>query len=165
MDLTSWSHLESVCLCLVLFYVCVCVCVFGTILVYDRQDNLFSEEISRNPDFAHLARGSNNTRGTAARSGRSSTTNRISMARPPSSSQPAPDLDIIKSLGELGNSARRRLQVLAAQFHAKTRPNHQQGGTAAASANTSTTAERRGLLNDDTMDDDVALEFATRKDD
>ena len=150
-------------------FLCLCVFVWYNPcrIGYDRQDNLFSEEISRNPDFAHLARGSNNTRGSAARSGRSSTTtNRISMARLPSSSQPAPDLDIIKSLGELGNSARRRLQVLAAQFHAKTRPNHQQGGGAAsANSNTSTTAERRGLLNDDTMDDDVALEFATRKDD
>ncbi|KAL7570229.1 hypothetical protein ACA910_020654 [Epithemia clementina (nom. ined.)] len=123
------------------------------------QDNLFSEEISRNPDFAHLARGGRSADGSRARAGAAP----AGGIRPSRTQHQTPDIDIMKSLGELGMSARRRLQMLAAQFNAKTKP-HGNAAAAGGGGSGSTTAERRGLLNDD-LEDDVALEFATRKDD
>ena len=123
------------------------------------QDNLFSEEISRNPDFAHLARG-RSAAGTGSARARAGAPNRVSRSQSQGQHQ-QPDIDIMKSLGDLGNSARRRLQMLASQFNARTKQNT---NTAAAASGSSTNAERRGLLSDD-LEDDVALEFATRKDD
>mmetsp|Transcript_22814 Transcript_22814/g.49789 ORF Transcript_22814/g.49789 Transcript_22814/m.49789 type:complete len:121 (+) Transcript_22814:53-415(+) len=119
---------------------------------------MFSEEISRNPDFAHLARGQ--------QQGRSS--QRVRDGRPTVSQNgggvKAPDIDIMKSLGDLGNNARRRLQMLASQFNSKTRGSGAGDAGPDGAAAGSSTAERRGLLDGETNEDDVALEFATRKD-
>lgn len=127
------------------------------------QDNLFSEEISRNPDFAHLARGSRTPNGSRTRV--SAAGPAAAGSRPSRTQHQPPDIDIIKSLGELGMTARRRLQMLAAQFNAKTKPNNNTASApGAGGGGNSTNAERRGLLTDD-LDDEAALEFATRKDD
>ena len=123
------------------------------------QDELFSQELARNPDFAHLARG------RPVRSSASS--NRISDSRRPSGQRPAGPVfgaqspDIMKKLTDMGDTARRRLQLMAAQFNA--RASGQGGLTGSAGGNTNgaspSAAERRGLLDDA---DDTG--FASRKD-
>jgi hypothetical protein len=118
------------------------------------QDELFSEELSRNPDFAHLARG---------RPRVSDGRNRISDSRPVprnqanAFSQQSPN--VMKKISELGDNARRRLQMLAAQFNANNNNNNQRNTSGASSA-AATGAEVRGLLDGD--DDD--MELAARKD-
>lgn len=122
---------------------------------------MFTEEVSRSPDLAHLARGRPRTTGGLPSGG-----GRV--ARPTNQQQQQPEVDIMKSLGNLGNSAKRSLQNMAAQFNAKVRAtqNNFAGGGGAAAAHTQPVtgeaAERRGLLDDD--GDEVALEFASRKD-
>lgn len=124
------------------------------------QDKMFSEEISRNPDFAHLARGSNTRAASSQRV-------RDSAGRGNGAAQPAfkpPDVDaVMKSLGNLGMNARSKLQLMAAQFN-KARGVSNGNTAAAAEAQGGSTAERRGLLDGESNDDEVALEFASRKD-
>jgi hypothetical protein len=131
------------------------------------QDELFSQELARNPQFAHLARG----RGAAGagEAAGSSASRRTFTARggPTAANSPVPN--IMEKISELGDNTRRRLQLMAAQFNAA-RANHAQGGgggsadsptggAAATPGAASAAAERRGLLDD--MDD---LELAARKD-
>jgi hypothetical protein len=81
--------------------------------------------------------------------------------------------NVVKALGNLGNNAKRQFQTLAAQFQTKMKQaqQHAQNLTSGGNANptasaTSPTAahERRGLLDDDDDGEEVALEFASRKD-
>lgn len=98
---------------------------------------------------------------------------RASAAQYPSSPNPLQDVDIMKSLGDLGQTARKRLQLLANQFNAKMNHNRNSqnnsgGGTdgitgGGAGGSSDHLAERRGLL-DDGDGEDSALEFASRKD-
>ena len=133
---------------------------------------MFSEEVSRNPDLAHLARGRPRTAGGVPVGAAAAGRGRVPAGQPP-------DLDAVKNaLGNLGNSAKRQFQSLAAQFNAKMRQaqDHAKniasggaaagggGGAAAASAGHSEAHERRGLLDDGDDGDEVALEFASRKD-
>ena len=132
---------------------------------------MFTEEVSRNPDLAHLARGRPRTAGGMP-------TGASARGRVPAGGQP-PDLDAVKqALGNLGNSAKRQFQSLAAQFNAKMRAaqDHAKniaaggagagggGAAASAAAGSSEAHERRGLLDDGDDGDEVALEFASRKD-
>lgn len=112
------------------------------------QDELFSEELARNPDFAHLARGRPRTSGglpmppSAARRA-----SRITEA-PQRGGQEGPN--IIKAITDLGDNARKRLSLLAAQFQANREASRPQEASVGA--------ERRGLLDEDNM------ELAARKD-
>lgn len=134
---------------------------------------MFSEEVSRNPDLAHLARGRPRTAGGMPTGGSAA----AARGRVPGSAPP--DLDSVKqALGNLGNSAKRQFASLAAQFNAKMKAaqDHAKniasggagggggGGGAAAAATGSEAHERRGLLDDGDDGDEVALEFASRKD-
>jgi hypothetical protein len=115
------------------------------------QDELFSQELSRNPEFAHLARG----RPVAYPMNRVSHMQRSFNAQGgPSTMSPGPN--IIEKISELGDNARRRLQLLATQFNAARNANQPQGSNERVSP---AAAERRGLLDD--MDD---MELAARKD-
>ena len=126
---------------------------------------MFSEEVARNPDLAHLARGRRTSASAATTSrGRSA-------AGPP----PPPDMDqVVKALGNLGNNAKRQFQSLAAQFNAKMKAaqHHAQnlatGGNNNLNTNTSPASpaahERRGLLDDNDEGEEMAFEFASRKD-
>ena len=132
---------------------------------------MFSEEVSRNPDLAHLARGRPRTTGGMP-TGAAASRGRV----PAGAGGQPPDLDAVKhALGNLGNSAKRQFQSLAAQFNAKMRAaqDHAKniaggasagGGGAAAPAAASEAHERRGLLDDGDDGDEIALEFASRKD-
>jgi hypothetical protein len=139
------------------------------------QDEMFTGELANNPDLAHLARGQ-----SARRASSNTTAQRAAQQQPTRSSfggfpammggnnnpnnpvnSPA---NIMKKIGELGDNARTRLQLLASQFQART--NNQQQNTAAASHAAGAPApgaERRGLLDDNDHDD--GFEFASRKED
>jgi hypothetical protein len=128
------------------------------------QDELFTEELARNPDFAHLARGRSNAPGSASAAraaGTGRTSSRISERQlPPNNPMP----NVIGKISELGDGAKRRLQMLAAQFNAN-RPGGGNTSAAQGSGNggmggsSGAAAERRGLL-----DGDDDMELAARKD-
>jgi hypothetical protein len=119
------------------------------------QDELFSQELARNPEFAHLARG----RPGAAPALRAGEARRSFTARGGNPPQFQPH-QIMDKISELGDNARRRLQLMAAQFNAARNANQgQQGSTASTERTSPAAAERRGLLDD--MDD---MELAARKD-
>jgi hypothetical protein len=134
------------------------------------QDELFSQELARNPQFAHLARGrAGGAAGTAGGEAASSASRRTFTARGAPASATSPVPNIMEKISELGDNTRRCFQLMAAQFNAA-RASHGAGGAGGAGAADSPTgaatapgaaaaAERRGLLDD--MDD---LELAARKD-
>lgn len=122
------------------------------------QDELFSQELARNPEFAHLARGRPSASGGLPQPRpdevRRTFTARGGGPQPPQFQAP----NIAEKLSELGDNARRRLQLMAAQFNAARNANHAQPGVTGDQASPAA-AERRGLLDD--MDD---MELAARKD-
>ena len=128
------------------------------------QDELFSQELARNPDFAHLARGGRGgTRGAAP-----ATRGRASDARmPPRAAANAEEgPKITEKLANLGVEARRRLQMFATNFEQKlsTLNNNSMeaaAGRATMRENSGVEAERRGLLDED--DGEEEIEFEMRK--
>ena len=112
------------------------------------QDELFTEELRNNPEFAHLGRGSR--RPTAANN-RTNVTAARARGGDPSLISP----NFMKQVADLGDNARRRLQMLAAQFNARNPATANNQSAEAASP------ERRGLLDNDDYDD---MELAARKD-
>lgn len=152
------------------------------------QDELFTEELRRNPDFAHLARGRSNAAMPAANqqnptavaaaaaekinefatrfaanakttmasmnqnlNGTAGTTGVNRAAATGVTASP----NIMEKLSDMGDSAKRRLQLLAAQFNAQ----QDAGGSATSPTQRS---EFRGLLDGD--DDNDNMELAARKD-
>eukprot|EP00934_Nitzschia_sp_Nitz4_P009480 Nitzschia sp. Nitz4//scaffold78_size91513//40920//41792//NITZ4_004926-RA/size91513-snap-gene-0.139-mRNA-1//-1//CDS//3329558121//9470//frame0 len=116
------------------------------------QDELFSEELARNPDFAHLARG----RRAKGQTGQT---------RPPASAAAMPPgPNVLENLSKLGEGARRRLQTFAINFENRlngkpTVPNPPMNS--GMPENTGAAAERRGLLDED--DDEEEIEFEMRE--
>jgi CUE domain len=165
------------------------------------QDELFTQELSRNPDFAHLATGrsgrashtrttttSNNANSASATAGivnpALAAANRIGefargltgggtgtataaaaaggpqQQRSASSGSNNPTLspqpNLLEKISELGDTAKRRLQILAAQFNANKSGS---GGGGGAAGTAGSGGEFRGLL-----EDDDNMELAARKD-
>lgn len=128
------------------------------------QDELFSEELARNPDFAHLARA----RRTTGRSSARLPPGQRRAGAPGSAQQANPfeGVNIGQKLSEMGEGARRRLQLFATNFEQKlnnlNNPNAQRkrGSLQEASG---AAAERRGLLDDADVED--TIEFETRRKD
>ncbi|VEU37450.1 unnamed protein product [Pseudo-nitzschia multistriata] len=127
------------------------------------QDELFSEELARNPDFAHLA-GRNPRRSSARPS--------ASNARLPAAPAGAPlqnpfeGVNVMQKLSTMGDGARRKLQLFATNFEDRMKGiNHNNGAhTGGLQEARGAAAERRGLLDND--DDDYGedmIEFETRK--
>eukprot|EP00540_Astrosyne_radiata_P001697 CAMPEP_0116842350 /NCGR_PEP_ID=MMETSP0418-20121206/11462_1 /TAXON_ID=1158023 /ORGANISM="Astrosyne radiata, Strain 13vi08-1A" /LENGTH=289 /DNA_ID=CAMNT_0004472939 /DNA_START=51 /DNA_END=920 /DNA_ORIENTATION=- len=132
------------------------------------QDELFSQELANNPEFAHLAQGRPRTSGGVPIAPGARNQNRRVGELPSRSNVPPPQQEgpnIMEKLTELGETTKRRLQLMAAQFTANNRfgRNNQQAPSSGIGNNAA--AERRGLLDDD---DDEGLEmevsFATKKD-
>jgi len=127
------------------------------------QDELFSEELARNPDFAHLA----GRRRSQQNEPRVSASN----ARIPAAQAGAPlqnpfeGVNVMQKLSSLGDGARRKLHLFANNFENKMKginpPNNGAGGNGLQEAR-GAVAERRGLLDDDDYGDDM-IEFETRK--
>jgi len=125
------------------------------------QDELFSEELARNPDFAHLAgrRRSQQPRVTASNA-------RIPAAQPGAPLQnPFEGVNVMQKLSSMGDGARRRLQLFANNFENKMKgvnnPDNAAAGNGVQEAR-GAAAERRGLLDDDDYGEDM-IEFETRK--
>ena len=159
------------------------------------QDELFTEELSRNPDFAHLAggRGRTNRTGAASSTSRQNVTANAGLPGIPNpfaglasrfnntlgqnnnssdnrnQQQSTPNnVNLIEKISEMGEGAKRRLQIMAAQFQAANanRMTNQQSGnsnqdetTGGYNSNNNRVGERRGLL-----DDHDDMELAARKD-
>lgn len=70
------------------------------------QDEMFTAQIANNPEFAHLARGRNSNRPVTA-------SNAGDLPQGP---------NIIDQLAEMGNNAKRKLSLLAAQWNANNQP-------------------------------------------
>lgn len=123
------------------------------------QDELFTEELAQNPDFAHLARGRPNTSGglpTRGGNPRPASARQSESSRRAAAEQP----NIMGKISELGDNAKRRLQTLAAQFNnANASRNASSQGGQSDTANVAA-GERRGLLDNDHDD----MELAARKD-
>jgi hypothetical protein len=123
------------------------------------QDELFTEELAQNPDFAHLARGRPNTSGglpTRGGNPRTASGRMSESSRRVQGEQP----NIMGKISELGDNAKRRLQTLAAQFNnANANRNNPSQGGQSDTVNVAA-AERRGLLDNDHDD----MELAARKD-
>jgi hypothetical protein len=140
------------------------------------QDELFTEELRRNPDFAHLARGRASDARLPGRTASSATgavnpaaaaANRLgefarSFTQQPqqrgNSDNAVPQSpNILEKISELGDNAKRRLQLLAAQFNANNSSNNQ---ASSGVAGTTRAPELRSLLDND----DDNMELAARKD-
>lgn len=127
------------------------------------QDELFSEELSRNPEFSHLARGRPRTVGGIPIS---PATRHLAHANAHDAahSSNTPQVNIMEALSSLGGQAKRNLQVIAAKFQQQGQAmvNNTTGGgggtSSAATSPSGAASERRGLL-DDTDD----MELAARK--
>ena len=133
------------------------------------QDQLFSEELSRNREFAHLARGSR-TSATARAPGTAGVNpiaaagskinefaSRFTQNNRSNNDGVPPSPNVLEKVAAMGDNAKRRLQLLAAQFNAQHKPNDPNNSSAAPRQ------EFRGLLDDHTDDNDN-MELAARKD-
>jgi hypothetical protein len=155
-------------LLMMMLFVFILIFVFPPCTHPHSQDQMFSEEVRRNPELAHLAQGRPRTAGGVPVGAGASQRGRV-----PAGGQP-PDMEnVVKALGNLGNNAKRQFQTLAAQFQTKMKQAQHHAQNLASGGNsgpmpttTSPTAahERRGLLDEDDDGEEVALEFASRKD-
>lgn len=107
------------------------------------QDELFTQELANNPEFAHLARGGRGV-GVNHRTGRQY-----------GGAAPHNDFgkDFMKGLSDLGENAKKRLQLIAANFNAKQNGNSASGGAGGSSGR----GERRSLLDGSGDDDEVSF--------
>lgn len=121
------------------------------------QDELFSEELARNPDFAHLARAGSRPPGQR----------RTTASNTPPPPNPFEGVNVMENLSKLGEGARRRLQMFAVNFENRVngRPN-QSPGTAIRPGvlheDSGAVAERRGLLDDD-GEEEIEFEMREKK--
>lgn len=124
------------------------------------QDELFSHELANNPEFAHLA----NARRQQSGIPRGSTMSRPAAPRT-NANQPPP---IIEHISELGQDAKKRLQLLAAQWNTgvnnlatRLAGNSTTTSRAGVSENTAAANETRGLLDDnDDNGEEMEMSFA-----
>jgi hypothetical protein len=134
------------------------------------QDELFSEELARNPDFAHLARGGR--RGSRTRTSASNAripTSRGTAGGVSNNPNPLEGVNLMQKVSDMGEGARRRLQQFAINFEQRMNTmggQHSTGGGTGPQRGSlheasGAAAERRGLLDDDDGED--MIEFETRK--
>lgn len=138
------------------------------------QDELFSEELARNPDFAHLARGgrggrgNQRTRSTAGRAGAPGQRRAGASNAQPPMQNPFENVNVMENLSKLGESTRKRLQMFAVNF--ENRLNNaglgsgvsQRTGNVGLKENQGAVAERRGLLDDD-FEEEIEFEMHEKK--
>eukprot|EP00541_Cyclophora_tenuis_P003888 CAMPEP_0116573280 /NCGR_PEP_ID=MMETSP0397-20121206/18694_1 /TAXON_ID=216820 /ORGANISM="Cyclophora tenuis, Strain ECT3854" /LENGTH=284 /DNA_ID=CAMNT_0004101803 /DNA_START=5 /DNA_END=860 /DNA_ORIENTATION=- len=142
------------------------------------QDELFSQELANNPEFAHLARGRPRTSGglpvssrTSGRIGELPSRAASGVRRAPGTDEGPNIVEKLTELGEtakrrlqpltyiafeLGETAKRRLQLMAAQFQANNRFGKSKNTPPGFGGNN---AEHRGLL-DENEDDGQEMEMS-----
>lgn len=133
------------------------------------HDELFGEELARNPDFTYLSRQQK------AIVSRSDNNARVSSARLPGApitaaplQNPFDGVNVMQRISNIGDGARRRLQLFAINLEAKMKgtpnPSINNGASGVGIPEVRGAAvERRGLLDDDWQNDDDMIEFETRK--
>mmetsp|Transcript_638 Transcript_638/g.855 ORF Transcript_638/g.855 Transcript_638/m.855 type:complete len:319 (+) Transcript_638:261-1217(+) len=109
------------------------------------QDDLFTEELANNPEFAHLARGRNPS--AASRYSRQPRASNAVYAGYTPGGGGGGGVDIMKAMSEMGETAKKRLALFAANWNAK-----QGGGN-----NGGAMSERRGLLDNPTENEQEML--------
>lgn len=122
------------------------------------QDAFFAQELESNPEFAHLSNGPGGTRSKgypSLRSDAASVYARSMNSQNKQNQQPHEGTNILEKLGEMGENAKRRLTLMAAQFNAQRQ--QQQNNPVTSQANNNDDNERRGLLDGD--DDDNQMSF------
>mmetsp|Transcript_7332 Transcript_7332/g.10488 ORF Transcript_7332/g.10488 Transcript_7332/m.10488 type:complete len:287 (-) Transcript_7332:340-1200(-) len=109
------------------------------------QDELFSQELKNNPEFAHLARGRSSNSGRGGGNQVKWGSNSRFPGRPPNRSQDGPG--IVDALSDLGENAKKRLSLLAARFNKNRNKNETEstGGLGGSSGS----SEKKGLLDED----------------
>jgi hypothetical protein len=122
------------------------------------QDELFSQELANNPEFAHLARGRTRMVGGRPTSARSSRRHvgelpRRSAGYPGNQPNRDDGPHILEKLSEMGDVAKNRLAAFAAQWNESKRSNN----AAAMGARSNAPQETRGLL--DEVDDGEEMEM------
>lgn len=126
------------------------------------QNEMFAGQLAGTPDLAHLARTTTaRGHGTAAAVRRGPPSERSSSAgtepnRPVFPGLPQNPAQVMKSLSELGDNAKKRLQMLAANFNQRNTSN---GAGTMTTSDSVPASERRGLLDDD---QEEGYEFASR---
>jgi hypothetical protein len=128
------------------------------------QDELFSQELANNPEFAHLARGGR-PRMVGGRPSRSK--NVGEMPRASAAGYPGgghrrdhhEGPNILDKLSEMGGEARSRLAAFAAQWNEKNRGTSNSNMTAMGARGTAV-QETRGLLDDDDDGEEMEMTFA-----
>ena len=137
------------------------------------QDELFTQELRNNPEFAHLAGGRGGGGGGSGFPGsrRAGAGASGSAAAATANAQPQLGPAVIDRLGEMGENAKKRLTLFARNFNDRMHERAQaQGGggigggpgASGAAAAASTGAERRGLLDlelgEDEDDEEISFQ-------
>mmetsp|Transcript_11648 Transcript_11648/g.19378 ORF Transcript_11648/g.19378 Transcript_11648/m.19378 type:complete len:293 (+) Transcript_11648:133-1011(+) len=112
------------------------------------QDELFSQELANNPEFAHLARGRQAARG-GGQSQRASQQQRASAA-----AHQGPQFDgkkMMKNITEMGNETKKKLLMFGAQWSNRFAGSAagESGAAGAAGGSSGVAHETRGLLDGD----------------
>jgi hypothetical protein len=128
------------------------------------QDELFSQELANNPEFAHLARGGRPRMvgGRPSRSRNVGEMPRASAAGYPGGGHRRDHHEgpnILDKLSEMGGEARSRLAAFAAQWNEKNRGTSNSNMTAMGARGTAV-QETRGLLDDDDDGEEMEMTFA-----
>uniref|UniRef100_A0A7S2L3U3 CUE domain-containing protein n=1 Tax=Leptocylindrus danicus TaxID=163516 RepID=A0A7S2L3U3_9STRA len=105
------------------------------------QEEDFLKELKGNPEFAYLARG-----GGFQQKQRVNRQSRANAGYPGASRGANDGPNIIENLSKMGEAAKQKLALFAAQFNQQNKPNHQTRST-----------ERRGLLDDDDAGEEELL--------
>lgn len=122
------------------------------------QDELFSQELANNPEFAHLARGRQNPRGQPQRT----------IQRASAAAHQGPQFDgkkIMKNITAMGNDTKKKLHMFAAQWSNRFASSAAgESGAAGASAGSGVAGahETRGLLDGDDGEE-MEMTFAENK--
>lgn len=125
------------------------------------QNEMFANEVSRDsPEFANLAAGgrrraTGSSSGTSHRNAQTTASNVAPPIRNPFQGLQNPN-QLMGKISEMGDNARKRLQLMAAQFNARNNPSHPHHPD--NRQDQQAPGERRGLLDDNNdHDDDMEL--------
>lgn len=140
------------------------------------QDELFSQELANNPEFAHLAQGGRAGGGSRAVGGRPIAAGTSSQRRvgelpsrtvggiPPRRPGEPEGPNMMDKLTEMGETAKKRLQLFASQWNTTNKPFGSPDPAGGGAGGSSGATERRGLLDGgDDEGTEMEMSFASKK--